>query len=783
MLRHQQQHATSKPFNCTFCSKAFKRSDVLRAHQFRCKERGDAPVPEGQSKGRKRSSCASCVKLRTRCDQETPCSRCQELGKECVRAPTTHPYPVNKRSDASRPKSRDAISIAHLLNNAGDDEFHNRFPVPGQLQQGDEDEATAPSPENESETSHWSEEIESYDPWLGAPDSGFDSFFDGLESLTFGNSSMSTDPLAMQPINMCIPDARAQALEPRAHEIRQALQTTAMTFGGTLPEMQPLLELGPAISQLTASEVASLIDLFFQHYHKHCPIIHKASFQPTNKPLALVLAVVALGGMYAPDKARTDRMRSLLDVIELYIFNVPGIREEFAFSFDLSQAADEETQYANFEMLQGAYLIVVAQYFSGNLAAKRRARRQRFMRVLDIARSLKLPSAQHSPYISISDQAAFTAWQREESRIRHFAIMTALDAAMAIFNNVPPRITFSELDLHLPSDQVFWNMGSYTDLINQAIFPRPRMKMLDAFQLLFAPTPEFQVAAEKETWNCWDCMYLIHLLYSHVWRQTFSNPLLRKSPFTTAAPANILDPLKTAMRNWKSLWDDVRSQLTTEQIAGMGFEISSDSYWTLTKLIIQAFDTGNPKEDPVSLSGSASVASGGAHDQGGTAAQQTPRGPSTYPDPASVQAIPTSQTAHVNGHYPDRSQYAVGPGHGMAPLQNGMNYMHGMNGMNGIHNINNMQMSMGMNGMNLGPVPVDQRMAVPSVKQEEEAVQSSGYAGGLNLGGNYPASSEPASATATDFATSRGGAPDFMPLEADCDIHGAHLKKVLGRAK
>lgn len=118
MLRHQQQRgstcrphlqgqltppdASQKPFNCSFCSKSFKRryaaypidraaaqlirgSDVLRAHQFRCKERGDNPVPEGQSKGRKRSSCASCVKLRTRCDQETPCSRCLELGKECIR--------------------------------------------------------------------------------------------------------------------------------------------------------------------------------------------------------------------------------------------------------------------------------------------------------------------------------------------------------------------------------------------------------------------------------------------------------------------------------------------------------------------------------------------------------------------------------------------------------------------------------------------------------------------------------------------------------------------------
>lgn len=192
---------------------------------------------------------------------------------------------------------------------------------------------------------------------------------------------MRADP--MQPINMNIADYRIDALEPRAQEIRTALQSTAMTFGNN-PETQALLELGPAISQLTAAEVASLIDLFFQHYHRHCPIVHKPSFNPTTKPLPLVLALIALGSLYAPDKARVERMRQLLDVIELYIFNVPGLREEFTYSFDLSKAQDEDTLYAQFETMQGAYLLVVAQYFSGNLAAKRRARRQRFTRVLDV---------------------------------------------------------------------------------------------------------------------------------------------------------------------------------------------------------------------------------------------------------------------------------------------------------------------------------------------------------------------------------------------------------------
>jgi hypothetical protein len=203
-----------------------------------------------------------------------------------------------------------------------------------------------------------------------------------VETLTFGSSVMPADP--MQPTQMDISDYRAEALEPRAQEIRTALQTTAMNFGSQ-PDMSSLLELGPAISQLTASEVASLVELFFQHYHIHCPIVHRPSFDPTRKPLVLVLAIIALGGMYAADRARIDRMKMLLDVIELYIFNVPGLREEFSYSFDLSKAADEDTLYAQFEIMQGAYLIIVAQYFSGNLAAKRRARRQRFTRVLDVS--------------------------------------------------------------------------------------------------------------------------------------------------------------------------------------------------------------------------------------------------------------------------------------------------------------------------------------------------------------------------------------------------------------
>ena len=181
----------------------------------------------------------------------------------------------------------------------------------------------------------------------------------------------------------------------------------------------------------------------------------------------------------------------------------------------------------------------------------------------------------------------------------------AFDTAMAIFNNVPPRISFSELDVQLPCDSMYFELSSYSEMLSRATFPKPRIKLIDAFQRLFAPPSDLATMVEKDAFNCWDMLYLIHCLYTYVWRQTFANPLLRSSPSTVFAPSNILDPLKLAIQNWKTLWDEIRSKLTREQMKDMGFETSADSYWTLTKLIVHRFDS-KPNSSPTSGGHSAS---------------------------------------------------------------------------------------------------------------------------------------------------------------------------------
>jgi hypothetical protein len=87
-------------------------------------------------------------------------------------------------------------------------------------------------------------------------------------------------------------------------------------------------------------------------------------------------------------------MRLLLDTIETYIFSFAGLRDEYGLPGRRSVKRLEESslewrQY-QLEELQSAYLITVLQYWTGNVIAKKRARQQRFSRIVAVSFLSKL---------------------------------------------------------------------------------------------------------------------------------------------------------------------------------------------------------------------------------------------------------------------------------------------------------------------------------------------------------------------------------------------------------
>lgn len=280
-------------------------------------------------------------------------------------------------------KSHEQISINFLLNSPQNDDLAGRFPTcQNRTEETHKNGGTiAPSQAIVSAIPEWCEGVDIYDAFFGA-DLSFNSFFDNLENLSFGAPLIhTTSPTFTTGQRGC--SNMSSGLESRALEIKAHLRVAAAQLDEAHGTCH-LRDLDPVIELVTYTDIETCLDLFFRHYHQHCPIIHWPTFCPVATPMPLLLAVMAVGGMYHKDASKVAWMKKMLDPMETYIYGLPGLRDEHDGSLDMSRAADEDARYHQFEIFQGAYFITVAQYFSGSPMARRRVRQQRFSRILTV---------------------------------------------------------------------------------------------------------------------------------------------------------------------------------------------------------------------------------------------------------------------------------------------------------------------------------------------------------------------------------------------------------------
>ena len=102
---------------------------------------------------------------------------------------------------------------------------------------------------------------------------------------------------------------------------------------------------------------------------------------------------------YSKEHEDVSKMKMLFDTIEGFIFSIPGISEEYDMPgrpyVKQGQDASPEWQQYQLEELQGAYLTVVLQYWTGTPIARTRVRQQRFGRIVAVSR------VPHQNYLSL----------------------------------------------------------------------------------------------------------------------------------------------------------------------------------------------------------------------------------------------------------------------------------------------------------------------------------------------------------------------------------------------
>lgn len=373
-------------------------------------------MPKQEDRGRKRHACDACARLKVKCDSEAPCKKCVDFGRECLRSRARNPSiseSDRQSTSINDLASSDRNSIGFLLNCTADQPFKKTFPesntASGTPRESIFDEPLRYIPDKD-------------EPGICGfifgdssvnPGSGYElcempasfgnymdlhSFLSSLESGAFeGDSHWHAEMEEDGKLHYSYPSLNNlnyfdwDSLEVRSLDIRQKLSLTA---GGLRISEDPiaLSAIYTAIETITARRIESWVKLYFRHWQKHGTIIHEPSFNAATVALPLLLAVMCIGCMYSKDETEVFQVKLLLDVIEYYIYTNPGLGDEYKFDGNLYPSLRDHSPFLQnrIEEFQGAYLMIVVQYWTGDWLARKRARQSRFPRIVSVCLLEKL---------------------------------------------------------------------------------------------------------------------------------------------------------------------------------------------------------------------------------------------------------------------------------------------------------------------------------------------------------------------------------------------------------
>lgn len=228
---------------------------------------------------------------------------------------------------------------------------------------------------------------------LPSSDLDFESLFESFDAQGAGHSFFhwpwvefpdSSGQYQQGSIQSPPPNETPDALIPRSTEMKTQIYNAISKLN--IPEYEPRLKATfEALEIVTPERVQAFAKLYFHHWHRHGPILHEPSFDPSKVALPLLLSVFAIGGMYSKDPLEVSMMKLLLDFIEIVVYSSIDIEDDYEIRQGVSMGENDDcNQQRKLEEFQGAYLMVVVQYWAGNAIAKKRVRQQRFMRLISV---------------------------------------------------------------------------------------------------------------------------------------------------------------------------------------------------------------------------------------------------------------------------------------------------------------------------------------------------------------------------------------------------------------
>ncbi|KAL2816070.1 hypothetical protein BDW59DRAFT_177461 [Aspergillus cavernicola] len=575
--RHRLSHGGERPFTCTFCARSFKRCDVLQRHWRTCKTRlnAGAEIPRlpATSRPQKRRACERCARLKKACSLGSPCEACRARKHECTyrrsqAALSTTPQPdsvTTATSEFNQPDllfpdfSLDPINASETLSDPFslivDSECALSFPQ------------SPPMP---------------LDAFLRIqPSSTCSSFsfggFDFLDSFTtvtgFVSSFECLRVSEVQDLAKVVTEAEFDdSRVSDSHEVYLDFLTLYFAPGDQMKSsasescrnctdwlsdslvvvtnslvcgLKKVTEHRGAGSSITLTwspliervcteffsppNIRRYLVYFWSFWYPNCPMIHRPTFDIYNTPHTLLLSMLLIGSSFAPEESVNRNAKLWFHII-------------------ISHGNGTEDFYRRrnaLKALQAAYFMCLLQNWEGDDDSRRRIRRVRFSMVTSIAREVGFAPGSHHQLQCENDWARFIA---KEEFNRTLAYIFLLDTAFVIFNNTPPKVSISELNIDpLCSEECFQESPAAGCLLPppQKDIPTPiatysLTALISRICQGELDNAEQQYIAQLGKLNLFILVSAFHTLLFHA-RNTFT-------------PQAAIVPIQQGLNNWIRIW-------------------------------------------------------------------------------------------------------------------------------------------------------------------------------------------------------------------------------------
>ena len=192
------------------------------------------------------------------------------------------------------------------------------------------------------------------------------------------------------------------------------------------------------------------LGFYWALWHPNVNFVHKPSFDAVSAKPALLAAMALIGASVSPNMPDNEDARMWLNCVEEIVF----IDDDFNSDLNYPASNNMTIHRPKLQALQAAYIVCLYQNWEGSDSSKSRIRRFRFANLVSTARDIGITTATHLNY-SMLVRADFQ-WKEfaaREELIRLFTWIFLLDTAFVIFNNLPPRMVFKEMNIHMAAPE------------------------------------------------------------------------------------------------------------------------------------------------------------------------------------------------------------------------------------------------------------------------------------------------------------------------------------------